>query len=139
MTIFAGLGRYDARPGVPFAAWLARVAANRCRDALRAEARRPRTVALDASPAAGEWLDALVGAAAPPVGDALAARELVELLLARLTARDRALIVLLDLDERPLAEVAATLGLNRIAIRVAAMRARARLRAAAKRLRDERP
>jgi RNA polymerase sigma-70 factor (ECF subfamily) len=133
LTLFARLDRYQPRAGVPFEHWLARLAVNVCRDALRAESRRPaarRAVGDEAQ----RWIDSLALDAAPAVDDALAAREAVDALLAHLEPRDRLLLTLLDIEERPVAEVAALTGVNRALVKVRAFRARRRLRAVAERL-----
>ncbi len=146
MKMFAHLDRYQPRAGIPFEHWLSRLAVNTCLDALRAERRRPVERSASAGGrgsigAIGEgergWLESLAVDGAPAVEDALAARELVEMLLARLEPRDRLLLTLLDLEERSVAEVAEATGWNRTLIKVRAFRARRRLRAVAERLRRE--
>lgn len=135
LKMFAQLHRYQPRDGVPFEHWLSRLTVRTCLDVLRAERRRPHGHATDLSPAAWDWLDALRGREGPPlVDDALAARELVERLLARLPPADRLLLSLLDLEDRSVAEVTALTGWNGTLVRVRAFRARRRLRAAASEL-----
>ena len=126
LAMFARLHRYEARSSVPFDHWLARLVVNVCRDALRAEHRRPRLQHL--SPAAAEQLAALRGGA-PAADDAAAARELVAALLARLPPDDRLVLTLLDLEQRSVAEIAQLTGWSRALVKVRAFRARLRLRA----------
>lgn len=136
LKMFAQLHRYSPRDGAPFEHWLSRLAVRTCLDALRAERRRPHGHAAALSPAAWAWLDTLRGREGPPpVDDALAARELVERLLARLPPADRLVLSLLDLEDRSVAEVSALTGWNGALVRVRAFRARRRLRAAAAELR----
>jgi RNA polymerase sigma factor (sigma-70 family) len=132
LALFLRLDRYQARDGIPFEHWLARVTVNVCRDALRAERRRPVSVSLPVETAA--WIASLLIDPAPPVDDALAARAAVEALLAELPAEDRLLLTLLSLEERSLEEVSALTGRSRTVLKVRAFRARRRLQDAARRL-----
>lgn len=133
LTMFARLDRYRPIDGIPFAHWFARLAVNVCRDAARAEVRRPLHVAL--SPAAEAWLGHLAGGrTAPQDDDADAARELVDRLLAELPPDDRLVLTLLDLEQRSTAEIAQLTGWSRTLVKVRAFRARRRLRAVAERL-----
>lgn len=134
LKMFARLDRYEPRKGIPFEHWLSRLAVRTCLDALRAEARRPlsRTVAL--SPEAAAWLGSLHGTGPPPLDEVLAARELVDTLLARLSPADRLILTLLDVEEHPAAEVAEVVGWSPTLVRVRAFRARRRLRAVAREL-----
>jgi RNA polymerase sigma-70 factor, ECF subfamily len=132
-TVFAKLDRYKPRDGVPFEHWLARVAVHTCRDVLRAERRRP--VCEDLSPRASEWLAALRDEREAPADDALAARELVERLLAALRPDDRLVLTWLDLEQRSIEEVARLTGWSRTSVKVRAFRARRRLQAVADRYR----
>jgi RNA polymerase sigma-70 factor (ECF subfamily) len=135
LTVFARLDRYRPRDGVPFEHWLARVAVHTCRDVLRAERRRPAAGSLSAQ--AGAWLEALTDEREAPTGSELAARELVELLLAELRPDDRLVLTWLDLEQRSVAEVAQLTGWSRTLVKVRAFRARRRLRTLAERHRDE--
>jgi RNA polymerase sigma-70 factor, ECF subfamily len=135
LKMFVQLHRYEPRDGVPFEHWLSRLTVRTCLDALRAERRRPHGHAAALSPAAEAWLDILRGRQGPPpVDEAMAARELVERLLARLPPADRLVLSLLDLEDRSVAEVSALTGWNGPLVRVRAFRARRRLRAAASEL-----
>ena len=133
LTMFARLNRYRPIDGIPFAHWFARLAVNVCRDALRAETRRPMHVAL--SPAAEAWLGHLAGERTTPADSEVdAARELVDRLLAELSPDDRLVLTLLDLEQRSTAEIAQMTGWSRTLVKVRAFRARRRLRAVADRL-----
>lgn len=135
LTMFARSESYTAREGTPFAHWLARLATNVCRDALRAETRRPvrDELSADASQALA-WLN---DGAQEAREDAAAARELVERLLATLPAPDRAVLTLLDLEGRSVADIAELFGWSRTLVKVRAFRARLRLRGAASTLRGD--
>lgn len=126
IKMFAMLPRYEVRDGQPFEGWLARLAVRTCRDALRSEARRADRVPL--SQGAQEWLGSLASEREPAAEDALAARELVEALLAQLPAQDRLVLTLLDLEQCSTAEISALTGWSRALVKVRAFRARLRLR-----------
>lgn len=66
--------------------------------------------------------------AAPP-SDRTDDRQVLEIAMRKLRPRDRAILVLIHLEERPVAEVAATLAMTATAVRVRAHRARRKLRA----------
>lgn len=130
LKLFSRLDRYEPRDGIPFEHWLSRLAVRTCLDALRTERRRPQMADPPLSEAAGEWLETLRrDDASPPIDDVLAARELVDALLARLPPKDRLVLTLLDMEERSVAEVSAITGWSRTLIKVRAFRARRRLRA----------
>ncbi|HTF89684.1 MAG TPA: RNA polymerase sigma factor [Planctomycetota bacterium] len=131
LTMFAKLDRYSPRDGIPFEHWLSRLTVNTCRDALRGEQRRPcLPLMLDQAQAS---LEALDGASGSTHSDADAARELVELLLAQLAPDDSLVLTLLDLEQRPVAEIARITGWSPALVKVRAFRARRKLRAIAER------
>ncbi|MFN7972032.1 MAG: sigma-70 family RNA polymerase sigma factor [Acidobacteriota bacterium] len=132
LKMFANLDRYEPRAGIPFEHWVSRLSVRTCLDALRAERRQPTARPADLGDGAREWLLSLSSDAAhAPAGDALAARELVDVLLSRLPPSDRLVLTLLDLEEKPVAEIAAITGWSRGLVKVRAFRARRRLRAVA--------
>ena len=136
LKMFSKLDRYEPRADVPFEHWLSRLTVRTCLDALRTEARRPQGHSAALSPAAEAWLESMRRAdAPPPIDDVLAARELVEALLARLPAADRLVLTLLDVEERTAAEVGRMTGWSATLVRVRAFRARRRLRFVARDLR----
>jgi RNA polymerase sigma-70 factor, ECF subfamily len=131
LKLFSRLDRYEPRDGIPFEHWLSRLAVRTCLDALRTERRRPQPADPPLSEAAGDWLETLRrDSASPPIDEVLAARELVDALLARLPPKDRLVLTLLDMEERSVAEVSAVTGWSRTLVKVRAFRARRRLRAA---------
>lgn len=129
LKMLTHLGRYRPLDGIPFEHWLSRLAVRTCLDALRAERRRPQGHAAPLTAGADAWLATLASdRATPPDDDVLAARDLVERLLAALPPRDRLVLTLLDLEERSVAEVATTVGWSETLVKVRAFRARRRLR-----------
>lgn len=137
LIMFSRSDSYQVRVGTPFSHWLARLAVNVCRDRLRSEARQPRAQPL--SPATEECLAWLRDGGESARADARAASEVVELLLGQLPAADRLVLTLLDLEGRPVAEIAELTGWSRTLVKVRAFRARRRLRAAAERWSGDRP
>jgi RNA polymerase sigma-70 factor (ECF subfamily) len=134
LKLFSRLDRYEPRDGIPFEHWLSRLAVRTCLDALRTERRRPQPADPPLSEAAGEWLETLRrDDASPPIDEVLAARELVDALLASLPPKDRLVLTLLDMEERSVAEVSAITGWSRSLVKVRAFRARRRLRAVVER------
>jgi RNA polymerase sigma-70 factor (ECF subfamily) len=101
-------------------AWLRSITARKAIDLLRAQTRR----AEGSLPPEGESPAALArGAEAGARVEVLAVREALE----RLGPADRAVLVLVDLEGRSMAEAAAALGFTRVAVRLRAMRARRKL------------
>jgi RNA polymerase sigma-70 factor, ECF subfamily len=102
------------REGEPFGAWLHGIVRNRCIDLLRSRARAGAAYPIES--------------AAPRDAEADAIRNLeaqgVRRALSRLPARDRALLVLRYWEDRPMEEVARSLGMSDGAARVALHRAR---------------
>jgi RNA polymerase sigma-70 factor (ECF subfamily) len=102
------------REGEPFGAWLHGIVRNRCLDVLRSRSR-----AAAAYP---------VEPVSVPDAEAEAVRNLegqtVRRALARLTSRDRAMLVLRYWEDRPVEEIALAVGLSDGAARVALHRAR---------------
>ncbi|MBA2481433.1 MAG: sigma-70 family RNA polymerase sigma factor [Planctomycetes bacterium] len=138
MKMFARLDQYHPVDGIPFEHWLSRLTVNTCLDALRTEGRRPRTRQAALSDGAETWLESLGSDQAQQrTDDVVAARELVEALLSRLEPKDRLVLTMLDLEERPVAEIAQVTGWSRTLVKVRAFRARRRLRAIAERMQAE--
>ena len=134
LKMFSRLDRYEPRDGIPFEHWLSRLAVRACIDALRVESRRPALADPPLSEPAAEWLESLARDARPPIDDVLAARELVDVLLAQLPAKDRLVLTLLDVEEHSVSEIAEITGWSRTLVKVRAFRARRRLRAVAEQM-----
>lgn len=129
MKIFARLDQYREREGTPFEHWVSRLAVRTCLDHLRAESRRPEKRWADLSEAESQWLEyLLVTESTEPEESPREVRELLEKLLARLSPADRLVIVLLDLEQRSVAEISQLTGWSRILVKVRAFRARHKLR-----------
>jgi RNA polymerase sigma-70 factor (ECF subfamily) len=108
----AHLDRYEARPGVRFAAWLATLALNR--------ARKRRVASARTRPAGPEELAPLLDAARGGQGgdeDALLRRRALLAALAELPERDRRVVALFHGAELTAEEVAHATGLSPAAVR----------------------
>ncbi|NBR59600.1 MAG: sigma-70 family RNA polymerase sigma factor, partial [Opitutaceae bacterium] len=106
LKMFTRLEQYQGN--VPFPHWVSRIAVTTCIDQLRAQQRRPEFRWADLSEQETQVLDAvLTDGREPRPGDALAARELVDKLLAQLKPDDQLVIQLLDLEQKTIVEISA--------------------------------
>lgn len=109
---FRNLGKYRAE--APFEHWLSRIAVRSCYDLLR---KRRALVPLDTVEL--------------PVEDNVAparAKEILDWALAQLNAEERLVITLLEIEEKPVKEIAALTGWSESNVKVRAFRARQRLK-----------
>lgn len=138
LKLFAKLEQFSGR--APIEHWASRIAVNTCLNQMKRERARPELRRADLSAEQDEVLDLLQKTddelAAPK---RLAARELVELLLARLNPRDRLLLEMLHLEGKSLAEVHAETGWSVAAIKLRTFRARQKMRKTLKYLLRENP
>lgn len=126
LKMFTRLEQYQG--AVPFPHWVSRIAVTTCIDQLRAQKRRPEFRWADLSENEAEVLDAVLTDDREELpGDALAARELVQKLLAQLKPDDRMVIQLLDLEQKSIAEISQLTGWGQSMIKVRAFRARRKL------------
>jgi RNA polymerase sigma-70 factor (ECF subfamily) len=127
MKLFANLDRFSGT--VPLEHWVSRIAINTCLNQLAAEKARPELRWADLSEEQTEALEALTAGPEElePLQN-LAAREIVEKLLAQLEPTDRLVLTLLHLEGRSVAEVRQLTGWNVPVIKVRAFRARRKLR-----------
>ena len=127
MKVFANLDRFSG--AVPLEHWISRIAINTCLNQLAAEKVRPELRWADLSEEQTETLEAVtVGPEELDPLKNLAAREIVEKLLAQLAPADRLVLTLLHLEGRSVDEVRQITGWNAPVIKVRAFRARRKLR-----------
>ena len=127
MKVFTHLDQYEGR--VPVEHWVSRIAVNTCLSALKAEKARPELRWADLSEEGQAVVEGLVtGAETDGTARVVAARDLVQELLARLRPADRLVLTLLHLEERSVAEVKALTGWSEALVKVRAFRARRKLR-----------
>ncbi len=126
LKMFTRLEQYQGN--VPFTHWVSRIAVTTCIDQLRAQKRRPEFRWADLAENEAEMLDhVLTDDSASAPDDALAARELVNKLLAQLNPEDQLVLRLLDLEQKTIREISALTGWNGALVKVRAFRARRKL------------
>ena len=116
------------RGDAPFEHWLMRLAVRTCYDFLRAHQRNREMSLADFTDEHTNWLDHFAANPADASENAAAARELVEKLLAQLSPAARLVITLLEIEDRPVKEVAALTGWSIPVVKIRAFRARAQMR-----------
>jgi RNA polymerase sigma-70 factor, ECF subfamily len=127
------LEQFDGR--APYEHWLSRIAVRTALDHLRKRKRVQNEVGFDdVGEDALDWLQ---------TGDdereleAGAARELLDLAMRDLAPADRLVITLQEIEGRSVKEIAALMGISGVAVRVRALRARARLKSALGKIKQE--
>lgn len=126
------------RGEAPFEHWLMRLTVRTCYDFLRAHQRRPETSFADISEDASDWLERFAVDSRDASEHAAAARELVNLVLEKLSPKARLVITLLEIEERSVKEISALTGWSVSLVKVRAFRARAEMRRWLERLARER-
>jgi RNA polymerase sigma-70 factor (ECF subfamily) len=116
------------RGEAPFEHWLMRLTVRTCYDFLRAHQRNREAAFTDLSPPEKDWLDHFVSDAEHSNDAAAAARQLVDRILAALSPAARLVITLLEIEDRPVKEIAKLTGWSVTLVKVRAFRARAEMR-----------
>ena len=130
LKAWRALEQFDDR--APLEHWIARIAVRTALDHLRREKRRRHEIAL---PELGEdALDWLRSPEEKTALDASAAAEVLHQAMQHLSPADRVVITMQELQSCSVKEIAAALGVSGIAVRVRAVRARAKLNRALERL-----
>jgi len=116
------------RRDAPFEHWLMRLAIRTCYDFLRQHRRNRETAFSELSDPEENWLDQF--SADPDSGreDTAAARQLVERILNQLSPSARLIITLLEIEDRPVKEIAQLTGWSITLVKVRAFRARAEMK-----------
>ena len=125
------------RGEAPFEHWLMRMAVRTCYDFLREHQRNRETTFTELSEPESDWLDRFVAAPESASDEAAAARKLVERLLAMLSPQARLVIMLLEIEDRSVKEIAALTGWSAPLVKVRAFRARAEMRKCLQRIAQE--
>lgn len=120
IRVYRNLSKF--RGDAPFEHWLSRIAVRRCYDFLRRQRRERQHLSLDDS------MLQMRDAAADANVSAQRAREILGFALAQLSAPERLVITLLELEEKSVRDVAALTGWSEGNVKVRAFRARASLR-----------
>jgi len=116
------------RGEAPFEHWLMRLAVRTCYDFLRAHQRRREAAFTDLSQPEKDWLEHFVTDAEGTNEEALAARQLIDRILSDLSPAARLVITLLEIEDRPVKEIAKLTGWSSTLVKVRAFRARAEMR-----------
>lgn len=134
LRILQGLGGFRG-DGASLPAWARRIAFRVCLNEWRRRQSRPETVWADLSEEQQALLLGTGDDTASPATEAMAARELLNLLLDRLQPEERWAIELADLEERSGEEIRAITGWSTLNLRVRRFRARQKLKRALQQLR----
>jgi len=132
---FQKLGTF--RGEAPFEHWLMRMCVRTCYDFLRAHQRNRETTFSELSDEQSDWLERFAGEPDNASENAEAARQLVQRVLEQLTPAARLVITLLEIEDRPIKEIAALTGWSLPLVKVRAFRARAEMRKVLGRLAKE--
>lgn len=127
VKVFRNIAQYSGKAA--FSHWVSRIAVNECRNQLAAEKARPELRHADLSEEQSAMLENLAASSDEvPPDRALAARDLVENLLAMLKPVERLVIDMLYLQQKSVAEVQKLTGWTAATVKVRAFRARQKLR-----------
>jgi RNA polymerase sigma factor (sigma-70 family) len=135
MKMFTKLHQYKG--DAPLSHWVSRLAVTTCLDRLRAQKIRPEVRHADLTPDESDVFEAawLTGSS-PDAGAAIAARDLVDKILASLSPEDRSLILMVDLEGRSLQEISDVTGWSISKIKMRLFRVRPQLRQMVQKLED---
>lgn len=116
------------RREAPFEHWLMTLTVRTCYDFLRSHRRNREHAFTELSSEETDWLDRHAAAPERSDDDAQAARTLVNRVLEQLAPAHRLIIQLLEIEERPVKEIAALTGWSVPTVKVRAFRARAEMK-----------
>lgn len=125
---YFALKSYHGTHEASFRAWLTQIAVNTCYDQLRRARRRPEHAVEDFDDHEAHQFAGQLRSATSDVESALVSRDLAGKLLARLSADDRLVLTLLDVEGFSVAEIAEMTNWSVSKVKVRAHRARAHLR-----------
>ena len=126
LKAFQKLGSF--RSEAPFEHWLMRRAVRICYDFLRGHQRNRETAFSELTEPESDWLDRFVQDPGSAAEDSDAARLLVERVLEQLSPPARMIITLLEIEDRPVKEIAELTGWSVPLVKVRAFRARAEMK-----------
>jgi len=132
--VYFSIGNFDARSSL--LTWIYKITVNECYDYLRKKKVRKLVYESDFSEEDAQRMDNSEAGAdrGPAVDSQLAQRELLTKLLAKVSAEDRNLILLKEVEGHSVEELAQMTGMNENTIKVKLFRARQKLLKAAQRL-----
>lgn len=135
LKAFHGLKGF--RGEAPFEHWLMRLTVRTCYDFLRVHQRNRETTFSELSDPESDWLERFASQPESAREDAEAARQLIERVLGQLSPAARLVITLLEIEDRPVKEIAKLTGWSVPLVKVRAFRARAEMRKILARLATE--
>ena len=116
------------RGEAPFEHWLMRLAVRTCYDFLRAHQRNRESSFTDLTEPEDDWLERFAADPGSAPEDSEAAKQLIDRALEQLSPPARMVITLLEIEDRPVKEIAELTGWSVPLVKVRAFRARAELR-----------
>lgn len=116
------------RGDAPFEHWLMRLAVRTCYDFLREHQRSRETSFAELSDGEEDWLERFAAGPEGANDESDAARQLIERVLGMLSPAARLVITLLEIEDRPVKEIAELTGWSVPLVKVRAFRARAEMR-----------
>jgi RNA polymerase sigma-70 factor (ECF subfamily) len=124
---YFSLKRFDQRAA--FSTWLYKITVNECWDLLRKRKARPLVYESDFSEEQSRQYTATERETTkgPDTGDRMAMRERLESMLGQLDKRDRAMLILKEVEGFSVEEIADSMGLNANTVKVRLFRARRRI------------
>jgi RNA polymerase sigma-70 factor (ECF subfamily) len=124
---YFSLKRFDQRAA--FSTWLYKITVNECWDLLRKRKARPLVYESDFSEEQSRQYSAIEREAAKGLdtSDRMAMRERLENMLGQLEKRDRAMLILKEVEGFSVEEIADSMGLNANTVKVRLFRARRRI------------
>ena len=127
LKAYFSLKRFDGRAA--FSTWLYRITLNECWDLLRKKKVRPLMYESDLSEEQAQFVaeSENTDSAGPDIRQRLETRQRVERLLSGLDERDRAMLILKEVEGFSIEEIAEALGLNANTVKVRLFRARRRV------------
>jgi RNA polymerase sigma factor (sigma-70 family) len=137
MKVFTKMGQFSG--AVPLEHWVSRIAVNTCLKAMRYERVRPEIRLSDLTEEEEQVVQRLASTQddLPESVDAMS-RELLDRLLAMLSAEDRLAVTLLNLEQKTVAEVRQVTGWSTPLVKVRAFRARRKMKRLLEQLMNER-
>ena len=124
---YFSLKRFDQRAA--FSTWLYKITVNECWDLLRKRKARPLVYESDFSEEQSRQYSSSERETSkgPDTGDRMAMRERLETMLGQLDPRDRAMLILKEVQGFSVEEIAESMGLNSNTVKVRLFRARRRI------------
>lgn len=123
---FQKLGSF--RGDAPFEHWLMRLTVRTCYDFLRGHQRNREMAFSELTEPEEDWLDRVVTHPQEAADSAAAAQQLIERVLQQLSPSARLIITLLEIEDRPVKEIAKLTGWSVPLVKVRAFRARAEMK-----------